>query len=292
MTKEELESLGIQGLSEETVTKMAKSLQEKIEDVVTKTRVELQSEITSLKETIELLEHEREDLIEKADEYAKTIREELNEKIEEREHLVREEMIEQGEAYGQHLAEEYANKLESYAQYVVEQFVESNKKILSENKHYEKMKGALDSIRETLAESLNLTVEQPDEVRALESQLEESKAEYNKLASSYAQLNESVEALERTQIFEEFTKTLADTQREKVQRLMEGMDTRSKEDYRRTLKLMVEEVIGKEKTITEDVTPQKKITSPGINYDGNVKFPSKEEPDFQERMQRYLASLV
>lgn len=292
MTKEELESLGIQELSEETVAKMAKSLQEKIEDAVTKARIEAQAEIASLKETIELMEHEREDLIEKADEYAEKIREELIEKADEYATQVREEMIEQGEAYGQHLAEEYANKLESYAQYVVEQFVEENKKVLVENKHYEKMKSALDSIRGTLAESLNLTVEQPDEVQALEDQLEESKADYNKLAASYAQLKESVETLERTQIFEESTKALADTQREKVQRLMEGMNTKSKEDYRRTLKLMVEEVIGGEKAINEDVNPEQKSQQSGFKYDGNVMFPTKQEPDFEDRMKRYLASLV
>lgn len=288
MTKKELEALGLQDLSEDTVKSMTELLQQKIKDEVTKARVGLQSEIVSLKETVELMEHEREDLIMKADEYAESIREEIIEKGEEYANLVREEIIEK---YGNHLAEQYADKLESYAQYVVEQFIETNKKVLVENKNYDRMKNVLETIRGTLAESLNLTVEPTDREAELENQLAESKEEYNKLAQSNMTLRKDLENLERTAIFESITKSLADTQREKVQRLIEGMDTKSPEDYRRTLKLMVEEVIGEKEQAAEEIVEEKKVANPAFKYDGNIEFPTKQVPSFDERMQRYLNSL-
>lgn len=291
MTKEELIAL-TEGLplSEDTVEKMQQKLQESIGDAVSKARVETASEIQSLKEEIELLEHENEDLIEKAEEYAELLKTELQEQHETELTDQRENLIEKAEEYAGTIAEEYANKLESYAQYVVENFVQENKESLIESRKYEKMCEVVEGIKNSLQESLNLVVEPSDETAELNGKLEESKNEYNKLAEAYANLRKEVADLEKKNIFESETKNLADTQKEKVQRLMEGTEV-SSDEYRRRLKLVVEEV-STEKMITETVEKPQMVSNPGFKYDGSVEFPTKMDVDFDERMQRYLKSLA
>lgn len=215
---------------------------------------------------------------------------EINKKAEEKIAAIQEELKEvaaKANAYAEYVVEEMTQKVEDYCEYVIEQFVEENRAKLVETEEYCRMARALRAIREAFEVNYFQVNNTEPAAQALEDKLEESRKEFNNLFEQHRTLKRQVEEYSkyvegenRKAVFESVTTDLADTQKERLSRLVEKAEFPSLESYREGLKLMVEEI--KPALITETKPPVDEKTTKG---------PEADVPVFPDKMKAYLERL-
>lgn len=212
-------------ISDEFVTKLTAS----IETAVAQRVVE---ETQAISEKIEA---------QKAEAEAKIAEQELfaNEQIQ--------EITDKANAYAEYVVKEMTQKVEDYCEYVVEKFVNDNKEKLVETAEYARMAKVLKNIREAF-ETNFFRLDPEPATQSIEKQLEENKKAYNELFEDHrilkrqiADYSAYVDSENRKTIFSNVTEGLADTQKERLERLVEASNFGSLEEYELGVKLMVEE---------------------------------------------------
>lgn len=288
-------------VSGETIDGIVSLVEAKIcekEDETLKEKINLQKEIVDLKtENERLCESfavEREQLIEKAEEYGEMLIEKADaygELLKEEFETEKKALIEQQQSFGEEIAKEYADNLENYAQYVVEQFVTENKAQLVEQRNFNRMKTAFEAIKNTLQEH-SVQIDPSNEFVKLNEEIELRTEKYNEVLEQLAEAKKELEKMKFTTIFEQKTNDLADTQKEKIQLMLEGMSFKSEDEYSKTLGVLIVE--AKNTTSDKDQTQQSTKVETGTEKYNNLNFTfnqQKQEQDFSERMNQYLSKL-
>lgn len=247
ITEEIKKLLGDLGLSEDMVTRLKvmveKAVHERSETI-----------ITNLQEELEFVKEKAEEyaamISEKAQEYGDMIAEEKDAEID--------SLKESAQAYGDYITEELATKIEGYADYVVEKFITDNRKQLVESQEYARMLAVFSEIKEAFESKAFLISENDSQVSELNKKLNETTTAYNTLFEEHVAMKNRLAGLEQESLFESLTSTLADTQRDKVKRIINTMTFASRDEYKRAVELMIEEVIQQVPEIKEEkVEPSK-----------------------------------
>lgn len=241
ISRELKELLGSAELSEDTLIKIKLMIEQAI-----------QSRISSLQEKIETLKKE----------HARKIK------------LIKAKADE----YGQYVVQEMSDKVDAYAEYVVEKFIEENKAALIEHQEFSRMKDVFDNVKRAFEDGL-FKLDESACVSDLRAKLAESTEAYNKLFEETAALKKQLEELQYGVVFEALTKDLADTQREKISRLIENVSFASIDEFKRGVELMIEEIVASSRK--EQLNEEESSNSHGFGT----------QPQISEKMKQYLKHL-
>jgi hypothetical protein len=224
----------------------------------------------------------------RVDEQTAKIKQLADEQKEEIENQLK-EVTDKANAYAEYVVEEMTKKVEDYCEYVVEQFVEDNRAKLVETEEYCRMAKVLRSIKEAFETNFFQVNNIEPATQALADQLAEARIEHNKLFEQHRNLKRQleeysayVEEENRKAVFESVTADLADTQKERLARLIKTAEFPTIESYREGLNYMVEEITTAKSLITE--------VSPHKHEDANLVFPPSST-SVDDRMKAYLARL-
>lgn len=150
-------------------------------------------------------------------------------------------MREDANRYGEYIKEEITAKVGEYTNYAVQEFITENKEQFALLETHEKTVAALDAIKnafETHGFSLNENVE----LNTANKELEDSKTAFANLFEELKDVKGKLVLAEMAIIFDEATRNLAETQREKVRNLSESVTFETKEDFAKGLALIVGQV--------------------------------------------------
>ena len=157
------------------------------------------------------------------------------------------EVTDKANAYAEYVVEEMTQKVDDYCEYVVEKFVKENKERLVESAEYARMAKVLKNIREAFETNFFQLTPEPA-AQSLESQLGESKQAFNELFEEHRTLKRQiadysayVDSENRRSIFTRVTEGMADTQKERLERLVEKANFETLEEYEAGVSLMVDE---------------------------------------------------
>ncbi len=269
-------------LSEEILNKMQTLLSE---NIASKTNA-LSEEVVALKvqiaELTEIHKTEIADLEEKANEYGTFLQEKADEYgtfLQEKADEYGTFLQEKADEYGKYVIEEFATKVDDYTSYVVEKFVDEHKSALLEENEYNRMK----KIFEEIKTSFEHNQFKLNEIAPIDNnvELEESTKAYNELYGEFMNVKKQYEDMQFSMLFENMTRDLTDTQKERINKLIKNVSFSSIDEFKRGVELMVEEI-----SITAK-TPQLNE----IEYQQDIinNTPIKKELD--DRMQKYLNHL-
>lgn len=255
--------------------------------------VEISDEfVTKLTASIEAAVAQRVDEETKAiQEKAEADKIELEEKAAEYEAYANEqiqEVTDKATAYAEYVVEEMTQKVEDYCEYVVEKFVNDNKEQMIETAEYARMSKVLKNIREAF-ESNFFQLDPAPASQSLEKQIEESKKAFNELFEDHrtlkrqiAEYSAYVDSENRKVAFARVTEGMADTQKERLERLVEKANFENLEEYETGVALMAEEFkqVANKSGSSKSVVEEKKETRMTIS-----------EGDSNNKMKAYLERL-
>lgn len=253
-------------ISEEFVTKLSASIEAAIAQ-----RVEEETKAIADK-----AEADKNELMEKANEYEQYANDQIK------------EVSDKANAYAEYVVEEMTRKVDDYCEYVVEKFVKENKEQLVESVEYARMSKVLNTIREAFETNFFQLNPEPAS-KSLETQLEERRQSFNELFEEHRLLKRQIEdysayidSENKKTIFDKVTEGLADTQKERLEKLVEKSNFNSVEEYEAGVKMMVEEFKQASNSSKSQIKEEKKqsdIIPPVIKEDNG------------DRMKAYLARL-
>lgn len=189
---------------------------------------------------------EIESLKESAEAYGEYIKNEMQEEIE--------YITQKANDYSDYVVSEMSTKLESYADYVIEQFIKDHKKDFAQTIELERMKNSFNQIKEAF-ESNGFTIkESSTELEELEEKLAEKTNAYNSLFADHIKLKEDMFVDNKKSIFESKTRHLADTQKERISKVINNMNFNDISRYETALNIMIEEITTPKTTTTNPIT--------------------------------------
>lgn len=198
------------------------------------------------------------------------------------------EVVAKANAYAEYVVEEMTKKVEDYCEYVIEQFVEENRAKLVETEEYCRMAKALRAIREAFEVNYFQVSSIEPATKALEEKLEESRKEFNNLFEQHRTLKRQVEDYSkyvegenRKAVFESATRDLAETQKERLTRLVEKAEFPTLESYKQGLEMMIEEFKPLNENLPNGQEPPK----------GNDDSKPASTTELPDRMKSYLERL-
>lgn len=244
-------------ISDEFVTKLTASIEAAVAQRVDEETKAIQ----------EKAEADKAELVEKASEYEAYANEQIK------------EVSDKANAYAEYVVEEMTQKVEDYCEYVVEKFVRDNKAQLVETAEYAKMAKVLKNIREAFETNFFQLNPEPAG-QNLEKQIEESKKAFNELFEEHrtlkrqiAEYSSYVDGENRKSVFTRVTEGMADTQKERLEKLVEKANFETLEEYESGVALMAEEFkqasskSNSSKTVVEEKKETKPVISEGASND-------------------------
>lgn len=267
-------------LSEETLTAMNSLLTESVKsktDPLSEEIVALKVQIAELAEQHKL---ELEEMETKANEYGAF----LQEKADEYGEYIKEQADEYGtflqnkaNDYGKFIAEELSTKIDDYTDYVVEKFVAEHESSLLEQAEYNRMKQLFEDIKVSFEQNhFKLNESQEPQNSDLEMKLSESTKAYTELYNEFVSTKKQLEDAQFAMIFENMTRDLTDTQKERVNNLLKNVSFSSLSEFKRGVELMVEEFST---STTQTVNELELLDS------------SQQKKPIDDRMQQYINHL-
>jgi hypothetical protein len=148
--------------------------------------------------------------------------------------------------YAQYVVQEISEKVDAYAEYVVEKFINDNKAALVEHQEYERMKNVFENIKRAFEDGL-FKLDESSTLHEMQKKLDEATEAYNKLFEETVALKKQLEEQQFAIVFENLTRDLADTQREKISKLIENISFASIDEFKRGVELMIEEIVSSKK---------------------------------------------
>jgi hypothetical protein len=166
------------------------------------------------------------------------------------------------ESYQQELAEEIqatkddmVTKIDSYLNYVVESWMEDNRVAIQNGLRTEIAETFMDKMKDLFVESyIDVPESKVDLVDELAGQVEELEEKLNSQTGESIKLSEELEQYKRNAIVAEAARDLADTQKEKLAELVEGIDF--DEDFASKVATIKESYFKKEIAESVDVVDE------------------------------------
>jgi len=177
--------------------------------------------------------------------------------------------------------EEFVEKVDSYLNYVVEQWMEENKLAIHQGLRTEIAEGFMNNLKGLFVESyIDVPESKVDLVDDLADQVEELEGQLFKTTADAIKLGEEVEELKREAIIAEASSDLADTQKEKLDSLVEALDFEDEESF-----------AAKVATVKESYFTKKNSTEEVIEESADDQSAYDTEVEVAPTMERYLSAI-
>jgi len=195
------------------------------------------------------------------------------------------------ESYKQELAEEVTtakeemvNKVDSYLNYVVESWMEENKVAIEAGIRTEIAENFMSKLKDVFVESyIEVPESKVDLVDGLAETVEELEEKYNQAVAGSMELAEEVKSLKRQAVIAEASQDMADTQVEKLNALLEGVDFDTEESFSMKVETIKESFFKKPATV-------KAVTETEVMYE-DVESEDETIEEASGSMAHYLAAL-
>lgn len=168
------------------------------------------------------------------------------------------------ESYANELEEELSatkadlvEKVDSYLNYVVEGWMEENKLAVQSGLRTEIAEKFMNSLKDLFTESyIEVPESKVDLVDELAAEVEELEEALNSSMQKAIQVSEELEIMKRSEIIREASKDLAETQVEKLAKLVEDIDFEDTETFAEKVKVVKESYFKKEtvESVIEETT--------------------------------------
>lgn len=152
-------------------------------------------------------------------------------------------------------------KVDAFMNYVVEQWMEENTLAVDNGLRTEITEDFITGLKTLFAEHyIEVPEEKYDVLGEMQSKIEELESKLNETISESVELNAQLVDLKKAQILEEQTRDLADTEAEKLQKLIEGVEFDNEQLFAEKVAVIKENYFPKasatstKQHLTEDVT--------------------------------------
>jgi hypothetical protein len=174
------------------------------------------------------------------------------------------------------IKEEMSSKVDSFLNYIVEQWINDNKLAINEGIRTEIAESFMTALKGVFTEHyMDIPEEKFDMVEGMTNKLDEMETKLNEQIDKNIELNSSLGEFVKESIVGEVSQGLADTQKEKLSSLAEGVEFSTEESFRE-----------KVETIKENYFPK---TS--INESVEASDPVAEK-DVPAGMERYVSAIA
>tara|TARA_B100000131_G_scaffold96929_1_gene94064 strand:+ start:697 stop:1962 length:1266 start_codon:yes stop_codon:yes gene_type:complete len=299
MSKEELgEKFGlIQDIVELDVEKMEEDSDPAIAEAQEKilySRKDLTSDEIELDTEADIQAIAGEDLSEEFKEKAKEIFEsavksKVVEEVNKRVSQIEEEYLQEIEESTKTFQNEMVEKVDNYLNYVVSEWMEDNKLAVEKGIKTELTDDFMNGLRNLFKEHyIDIPEEKVDIVDDLFDKVEDLEVKLNEEIDKNIKLKQSLAEAKKDEILNDVCDDLADTQKEKISSLSEGVEFDSEEQYKAKLNLLKESYFPtKAAVVSEDVVEETTSTTEEINEE--IENIQEEARDSQ--MKAYLDML-
>ena len=189
---------------------------------------------------------------------------------------------EQNETQLNEYREAMVEKVDSYMNYIVEQWMEENQLAVENGLRNEITEEFMTGLKALFKESyIEVPEDKYDVLDDLTNKVESLTAELDETISDNVTLANEVTQFRKTSVFEQVTDGLADTEKEKLVKLIEGVEYENDESY-----------AEKVKVIKENYFPKDKVQSPEQTLVEESKTGTQEqEIDESHPMNKYVQSI-
>jgi hypothetical protein len=148
---------------------------------------------------------------------------------------------------------ELVEKVDSYLDYVVEKWMEENELAIESGIRTEMAESFMNGLKDLFVEhNVDLDDEAADVVAEMAEELEEREAKIAQVMEETIALRKELAEAHKQDALEEISEGLTETQTEKFEKLVEGVEFDSIEDYKKKVGIIKENYFGG-KTLTEEV---------------------------------------
>lgn len=176
---------------------------------------------------------------------------------------VNEEIVRLEEDYENSLNEEIENfqealveKIDSYLDYIVEQWIEDNQLAIERGLKLEVMESFMDGLKDLFQEHyVDVPDEEFDVMESLQAENEELKNRLNEEINKNIENADAVNEAKRLAVFDSVSEGMTDTEIDKFERLVEGIDFIDEESYARKLEVVKGRHFSESLTESNDMLP-------------------------------------
>jgi hypothetical protein len=187
---------------------------------------------------------------------------------------------EQNETQLNEYKEAIVEKVDSYMNYIVEQWMEENKLTVENGLRNEITEEFMVGLKSLFKESyIEVPEDKLDVLDDLTNKVETLTAELDETVQDNITLSNELLEYKKGNVFEEVTEGLADTEKEKLLKLVEGVDYQNDEEFAEKIKV-----------IKENYFPKDKVQSPEQTL---VEESGTQEPELDDSstMSKYVKSI-
>ena len=190
---------------------------------------------------------------------------------------------------------ELTEQLDSYLSYVIEEWMEENKLAVEKGIRTEVAEQFIEGLRSLFLEhNIEVPVAKVDLVDEMAEKVEALTNDLNEQILKNVEVSKQVAELRRRDILDENCDGLAETQKERMKKLAEGVAFEGEEDYRSKLEIIRESYFGAGATesLTEEATEGHETISEEIGDDlSGSDAPAQSQEDLSESMNVYASAL-
>ena len=162
------------------------------------------------------------------------------------------------------IKEEMSSKVDSFLNYIVEQWINDNKLAINEGIRTEIAESFMSALKGVFEEHyMDIPEEKYDMVEGMSNKLDEMETKLNEQIEKNIELNSALGEFVKESIVVEVSKGLADTQKEKLSSLAEGVEFTDEESYREKIETIKENYFPKTQ-ITESVEASEPVVEKEI----------------------------
>lgn len=167
---------------------------------------------------------------------------------------VEEEFESKIDAMKKEIEEDTATRVDHYLNYVTEEWVNQNEVAIESNFKVEIAESLMSGLKRLFVENhIEVSDEKLDIAAELATTLEETESKLNKEIEDKISLQQTVESYQKKDIVIEAADGLVDTQKEKLQSLVEGIEADDVETFSKKVSIIKENYFGEKQLVTESV---------------------------------------
>ena len=218
----------------------------------------------------------------KAEAYGKHLQEEFQKE--------QTKLAETAEAYGEYVLESLTDEIDQYLDYVVGNFITENSEAIVDSIDYRNMQAVFTDMKESFSRHL-FELKPDNTINSVNSKLKDSISENNKALAELAAVKRKNSELQRKLVIEQATKSLTDTQKERVENLVERLKYSTETDFKRGVELMIEEVTASpvKPTRTQSTTVEGKNDNLSFNLINETVNPTPASAPSANLMDKYIS---
>lgn len=144
------------------------------------------------------------------------------------------------------IKEEMSSKVDSFLNYIVEQWISDNKLAINEGIRTEIAESFMSALKGVFTEHyMDIPEEKYDMVEGMSEKLDEMESKLNEQIDKNVELNSALGEFVKESIVAEVSQGLADTQKEKLSSLAEGVEFVSEESFKEKIETIKENYFPK-----------------------------------------------